>query len=184
MNRLSRTSCRELGRWRGNSSCLFELPSPFPREGGRASAMLSFLTFKLTVTWKTALSISVLSRTLQLNNTKHCLHTEPEETRCRGTASQHPEVVKQTSTKPYKYTSIEHDKIKLAFRLRDANNSKFREPKRNRQVPRLFFPFEKSGMRDYGQDLSCDSLRPLIVAREGSGPRETRQPPHCWSFQP
>jgi len=87
VNRLSRTSCRELGRWRGNSSYLFELPSLFPREGGRASATLSFLMFKLTVTWKTALSISLLSRTLQSNKTKHRLHTEPEETRCRVTAS-------------------------------------------------------------------------------------------------
>jgi len=68
----------------------------------------------------TALSISVLSRTLESNKTKHRLHTEPEETRCRGTASQHPELVKQTATKPYTYTSIEHDNIKLAFRLRDA----------------------------------------------------------------
>jgi len=40
--------------------------------------------------------------------------------RCRETASQHPELVKQTSTKTYMYTGIEHDNIKLAFRLRDA----------------------------------------------------------------
>jgi len=40
--------------------------------------------------------------------------------RCRETASQHPELVKQTSTKTYTYTGIEHDNIKLAFRLHDA----------------------------------------------------------------
>jgi len=43
-----------------------------------------------------------------------------EETRCRVIASQHPELVKQTSTKTYTYTGIEHDNIKLAFRLRDT----------------------------------------------------------------
>ena len=37
--------------------------------------MLSFLMFKLTVTWKTAFSISVLSRTLQSSKTKHRLYT-------------------------------------------------------------------------------------------------------------
>ena len=41
----------ELGYRRGNSSCLFELPSEFPWEGGRVSATLSFLMSKLTVTW-------------------------------------------------------------------------------------------------------------------------------------
>ena len=42
--------CQELGYRPGNLSCLFELPSAFPREGGRVSATLSFLMFKLTVT--------------------------------------------------------------------------------------------------------------------------------------
>jgi len=40
--------------------------------------------------------------------------------RCHETASQHPEFVKQTSTKTYTYTGIEHDIIKLAFSLRDV----------------------------------------------------------------
>ena len=66
---------QELGCWWNNSSCLFELPYVFPWEWGRVSATLSFLMFKVTMTWKTAFSISVLSQTLQSSKTKHHLYT-------------------------------------------------------------------------------------------------------------
>jgi len=71
-------------------------------KGGSVSATLSFVSFKLTVTWKTAF----------------CNQVRRSITRrkaCRETASQHPELVKQTSTKTYTYTGIEHDNIKLAL---------------------------------------------------------------------
>ena len=128
------------------------LSVPTGRGKSLCYAILSYVQTNLT--WKTALSISVWGRTLQSNKTKHRLHTEPDETRWCGTASQHPELVKPTSTKPYTYTSIEHDNIKLAFRL---YNSKFREPKRNRQVPRLFFPFGRM------KSLACETRRGVGV---------------------
>ena len=153
MNRLSRTSCRELGCWRGNSSCLFELPFPLPREGGRVSATLPFFMFKLTVTWKTVFSISVLSRTLQSSKTKHRLHTLPEEMHCCETASLYPKLVEQTSTKTlhvHIHWTWQH-KTSIPF-TRCKNNSKLREPKQNRQVPRLFFPFGRM------KSLACETI--------------------------
>ena len=64
------------------------------------------------------------------------------------TASQHPELIKETSTKTYMYTCIEHDNIKLAFCLYDANNSV--NQNELRRFPEFFPPLaeKKSGMRD------------------------------------
>ena len=58
----------ELGYRPGNSSCLFELPSAFPREGGIVSATLSFLAIFVQTTSNRDLKDCFLHLRFELNS--------------------------------------------------------------------------------------------------------------------